>query len=94
MEARIPAAGTPLRGLDLVSATSGLWRHNLDRHRTSLQAYLQTPHISLVNPGTAASYITKLALSRRSSCREVILPIHCPFVYSSYSQGQFDPSAV
>ena len=76
METRIPSAGTPLRGLDLVSATSGLWRHYLDRYRTLLQAYLQTPHISLVNSGTTACYITLLALARRSSCREVILPAY------------------
>ena len=76
METRIPSAGTPLRGLDLVSATSGLWRHYLDRYRTLLQAHLQTPHISLVNSGTTACYITMLALARRSSCREVILPAY------------------
>lgn len=76
MKTRIPSAGTPLGGFDLLTATSGLWRHYLDRYQDALSNRLHTHCVSVVNSGTTACYVTLCALGRRSSRREVILPAY------------------
>lgn len=73
---KIPSAGTPLAGGDLLSALSGLWKPLTHAFQDSLASRLSVRTVSLNNSGTTSCYLILKTLASQSSRREVVIPAY------------------
>lgn len=73
---KMPSAGTPLSGGDLLSALGGLWTSLTQAFQDSLTARLGVGTLSLSNSGTTSCYLILKTLASQSARREVVIPAY------------------